>query len=113
STSIFSQPNFNTQHITPPHLPPFNPNIKQQHKTPLITAIPHQLQNEFAHHRQQPKKILHLIHHLLINLYKHQTNIQTHISPQPIHPLIQKIQKTLTFFHLKQHLQSPIHSIPI
>lgn len=87
--------------------------IKEEQKTALIRAIRHQLQNEFAEDRQEAKKIVDLIDDLLINVYKHQRNIQTHMSGEAIDALIEKIEQRLTFFELKEDVQSAIDSIGI
>ncbi|MBR3205479.1 MAG: hypothetical protein IKG72_12415 [Bacillus sp. (in: Bacteria)] len=113
SSSIFSQANFNTEDMTPAELAALKAKIKEEQKTALIRAIRHQLQNEFAEDRQEAKKIVDLIDDLLINVYKHQRNIQTHMSGEAIDALIEKIEKRLTFFELKEDVQSAIDSIGI
>ena len=113
SSSIFSQANFNTEDMTPAVLAALKAKIKEEQKTALIRAIRHQLQNEFAEDRQEAKKIVDLIDDLLINVYKHQRNIQTHMSGEAIDALIEKIEKRLTFFELKEDVQSAIDSIGI
>ncbi|MEH7692255.1 hypothetical protein [Bacillus altitudinis] len=113
SSSIFSQANFNTEDMTPAELAALKAKIKEEQKTALIKAIRHQLQNEFAEDRQEAKKIVDLIDDLLINVYKHQKNIQTHMSGEAIDALIEKIEKRLTFFELKEDVQSAIDSIGI
>ncbi|MFY0328926.1 hypothetical protein [Bacillus sp. YIM B13410] len=113
SSSIFSQANFNTEDMTPAELAALKAKIKEEQKTALIRAIRHQLQNEFAEDRQEAKKIVDLIDDLLINVYKHQRNIQTHMSGEAIDALIEKIEKRLTFFELKEDVQSAIYSIGI
>ncbi|APP15138.1 MULTISPECIES: hypothetical protein [Bacillus] len=113
SSSIFSQANFNTEDMTPAELAALKAKIKEEQKTALIRAIRHQLQNEFAEDRQEAKKIVDLIDDLLINVYKHQKNIQTHMSGEAIDALIEKIEKRLTFFELKEDVQSAIDSIGI
>ncbi|MCA0164122.1 MULTISPECIES: hypothetical protein [Bacillus] len=113
SSSIFSQANFNTEDMTPAELAALKAKIKEEQKTALIRAIRHQLQNEFAEDRQEAKKIVDLIDDLLINVYKHQRNIQTHMSGEAIDALIEKIEKRLTFFELKEDVQSTIDSIGI
>ncbi|WP_249669936.1 hypothetical protein [Bacillus altitudinis] len=113
SSSIFSQANFNTEDMTPAELAALKAKIKEEQKTALIRAIRHQLQNEFAEDRQEAKKIVDLINDLLINVYKHQRNIQTHMSGEAIDALIEKIEKRLTFFELKEDVQSAIDSIGI
>ncbi|MCY7712747.1 hypothetical protein MH052_07085 [Bacillus altitudinis] len=112
SSSIFSQANF-TEDMTPAELAALKAKIKEEQKTALIRAIRHQLQNEFAEDRQEAKKIVDLIDDLLINVYKHQRNIQTHMSGEAIDALIEKIEKRLTFFELKEDVQSAIDSIGI
>ncbi|MFI8722883.1 hypothetical protein [Bacillus altitudinis] len=113
SSSIFSQANFNTEDMTPAELAALKAKIKEEQKTALIRAIRHQLQNEFAEDRQEAKKIVDLIDDLLINVYKHQRNIQPHMSGEAIDALIEKIEKRLTFFELKEDVQSAIDSIGI
>ncbi|MBU8693225.1 hypothetical protein [Bacillus altitudinis] len=113
SSSIFSQANFNTEDMTPAELAALKAKIKEEQKTALIRAIRQQLQNEFAEDRQEAKKIVDLIDDLLINVYKHQRNIQTHMSGEAIDALIEKIEKRLTFFELKEDVQSAIDSIGI
>ncbi|BDC60628.1 hypothetical protein FBF75_09390 [Bacillus sp. S2(2019)] len=113
SSSIFSQANFNTEDMTPAELAALKAKIKEEQKTALIRAIRHQLQNEFAEDRQEAKKIVDLIDDLLINVYKHQRNIQTHMSGEAIDALIEKIEQRLTFFELKEDVQSAIDSIGI
>ena len=113
SSSIFSQANFNTEDMTPAELAALKAKSKEEQKTALIRAIRHQLQNEFAEDRQEAKKIVDLIDDLLINVYKHQKNIQTHMSGEAIDALIEKIEKRLTFFELKEDVQSAIDSIGI
>ncbi|MFP7281696.1 hypothetical protein [Bacillus altitudinis] len=113
SSSIFSQANFNTEDMTPAELAALKAKIKEEQKTALIRAIRHQLQNEFAEDRQEAKKIVDLIDDLLINVYKHQRNIQTHMSGEAIDALIEKIEKRLTFFELKEDVHSAIDSIGI
>ncbi|MEH7820954.1 hypothetical protein [Bacillus altitudinis] len=113
SSSIFSQANFNTEDMTPAELAALKAKIKEEQKTALIRAIRHQLQNEFAEDRQEAQKIVNLIDDLLINVYKHQRNIQTHMSGEAIDALIEKIEKRLTFFELKEDVQSAIDSIGI
>ncbi|QXJ48816.1 hypothetical protein KIV12_03300 [Bacillus altitudinis] len=113
SSSIFSQANFNTEDMTPAELAALKAKIKEEQKTALIRAIRHQLQNEFAEDRKEAKKIVDLIDDLLINVYKHQRNIQTHMSGEAIDALIEKIEKRLTFFELKEDVQSAIDSIGI
>ncbi|SFY09917.1 hypothetical protein SAMN04487921_12117 [Bacillus altitudinis] len=113
SSSIFSQANFNTEDMTPAELAALKAKIKEEQKTALIRAIRYQLQNEFAEDRQEAKKIVDLIDDLLINVYKHQRNIQTHMSGEAIDALIEKIEKRLTFFELKEDVQSAIDSIGI
>ncbi|MEH7296965.1 MULTISPECIES: hypothetical protein [Bacillus] len=113
SSSIFSKANFNTEDMTPAELAALKAKIKEEQKTALIRAIRHQLQNEFAEDRQEAKKIVDLIDDLLINVYKHQRNIQTHMSGEAIDALIEKIEKRLTFFELKEDVQSTIDSIGI
>ncbi|MES9768953.1 hypothetical protein [Bacillus altitudinis] len=113
SSSTFSQANFNTEDMTPAELAALKAKIKEEQKTALIRAIRHQLQNEFAEDRQEAKKIVDLIDDLLINVYKHQRNIQTHMSGEAIDALIEKIEKRLTFFELKEDVQSAIDSIGI
>ncbi|TFW49759.1 hypothetical protein [Bacillus sp. 005/A4HT-01/001] len=113
SSSIFSQANFNTEDMTPAELAALKAKIKEEQKTALIRAIRHQLQNEFAEDRQEAKKIVDLIDDLLINVYKHQRNIQIHMSGEAIDALIEKIEKRLTFFELKEDVQSAIDSIGI
>ncbi|MDN4637900.1 MULTISPECIES: hypothetical protein [Bacillus] len=113
SSSIFSQANFNTEDMTPAELAALKAKIKEEQKTALIRAIRHQLQNEFAEDRQEAKKIVDLIDDLLINVYKHQRNIQTHMSGEAIDALIEKIEERLTFFELKEDVQSAIDSIGI
>ncbi|KML05467.1 hypothetical protein VL05_01965 [Bacillus stratosphericus] len=113
SSSIFSKANFNTEDMTPAELAALKAKIKEEQKTALIRAIRHQLQNEFAEDRQEAKKIVDLIDDLLINVYKHQRNIQTHMSGEAIDALIEKIEKRLTFFELKEDVQSAIDSIGI
>ena len=113
SSSIFSQANFNTEDMTPAELAALKAKIKEEQKTALIRAIRYQLQNEFAEDRQEAKKIVDLIDDLLINVYKHQRNIQTHMSGEAIDALIEKIEKRLTFFELKADVQSAIDSIGI
>ncbi|MGN7946184.1 hypothetical protein ACTJJD_14585 [Bacillus sp. 22446] len=113
SSSIFSQANFNTEDMTPAELAALKAKIKEEQKTALIRAIRHQLQNEFAEDRQEAKKIVDLIDDLLINVYKHQKNIQTHMSGEAIDALIEKIEQRLTFFELKEDVQSAIDSIGI
>ncbi|MCY7450585.1 hypothetical protein ACFCVS_10920 [Bacillus altitudinis] len=113
SSSIFSQANFNTEDMTPAELAALKAKIKEEQKTALIRAIRHQLQNEFAEDRQEAQKIVDLIDDLLINVYKHQRNIQTHMSGEAIDALIEKIEKRLTFFELKEDVQSAIDSIGI
>ncbi len=113
SSSIFSKANFNTEDMTPAELAALKAKIKEEQKTALIRAIRHQLQNEFAEDRQEAKKIVDLIDDLLINVYKHQKNIQTHMSGEAIDALIEKIEKRLTFFELKEDVQSAIDSIGI
>lgn len=113
SSSIFSQANFNTEDMTPAELVALKAKIKEEQKTALIRAIRHQLQNEFAEDRQEAKKIVDLIDDLLINVYKHQRNIQIHMSGEAIDALIEKIEQRLTFFELKEDVQSAIDSIGI
>lgn len=113
SSSIFSQANFNTEDMTPAELAALKAKIKEEQKTALIRAIRHQLQNEFAEDRQEAKKIVDLIDDLLINVYKHQRNIQIHMSGEAIDALIEKNEKRLTFFELKEDVQSAIDSIGI
>ncbi|BDC56904.1 hypothetical protein TM2_35730 [Bacillus altitudinis] len=113
SSSIFSQANFNTEDMTPAELAALKAKIKEEQKTALIRAIRHQLQNEFAEDRQEAKKIVDLIDDLLINVYKHQRNIQIHMSGEAIDALIEKIEQRLTFFELKEDVQSAIDSIGI
>ncbi|UOG07644.1 hypothetical protein [Bacillus altitudinis] len=113
SSSIFSKANFNTEDMTPAELAALKAKIKEEQKTALIRAIRHQLQNEFAEDRQEAQKIVDLIDDLLINVYKHQRNIQTHMSGEAIDALIEKIEKRLTFFELKEDVQSAIDSIGI
>lgn len=113
SSSIFSQANFNTEDMTPAELAALKAKIKEEQKTALIRSIRHQLQNEFAEDRQEAKKIVDLIDDLLINVYKHQRNIQTHMSGEAIDALIEKIEQRLTFFELKEDVQSAIDSIGI
>lgn len=113
SSSLFSKANFNTEDMTPAELAALKAKIKEEQKTALIRAIRHQLQNEFAEDRQEAKKIVDLIDDLLINVYKHQRNIQTHMSGEAIDALIEKIEKRLTFFELKEDVQSAIDSIGI
>ncbi|WMT29233.1 hypothetical protein RE735_01275 [Bacillus aerius] len=113
SSSIFSQANFNTEYMTPAELAALKAKIKEEQKTALIRAIRHQLQHESAEDRQEAKKIVDLIDDLLINVYKHQRNIQTHMSGEAIDALIEKIEKRLTFFELKEDVQSAIDSIGI
>ncbi|MEF3087526.1 hypothetical protein [Bacillus altitudinis] len=113
SSSIFSQANFNTEDMTPAELAALKAKIKEEQKTALIRAIRHQLQNEFAEDRQEAKKIVDLIDDLLMNVYKHQRNIQTHMSGEAIDALIEKIEQRLTFFELKEDVQSAIDSIGI
>ncbi|MFB6767431.1 hypothetical protein [Bacillus altitudinis] len=113
SSSIFSKTNFDTEDMTPAELAALKAKIKEEQKTALIRAIRHQLQNEFAEDRQETKKIVDLIDDLLINVYKHQRNIQTHMSGEAIDALIEKIEQRLTFFELKEDVQSAIDSIGI
>ncbi|MGN7332638.1 hypothetical protein [Bacillus altitudinis] len=113
SSSIFSQANFNTEDMTPAELAALKAKIKEEQKTALIRAIRHQLQNEFAEDRQEAKKIVDLIDDLLINVYKHKRNIQIHMSGEAIDALIEKIEQRLTFFELKEDVQSAIDSIGI
>ena len=44
-------------------------------------------------------KIVDLIDDLLINVYKHQRNIQIHMSGEAIDALIEKIEQRLTFLN--------------
>jgi len=113
SSSIFSKANFNTEDMTPAELAALKAKIKEEQKTALIRAIRHQLQHEFAEDRQEAKKIVDLIDDLLINVYKHQRNIQTHMSGEAVDALIEKIEQRLTFFELKEDVQSAIDSIGI
>ncbi|MFE4487229.1 hypothetical protein [Bacillus altitudinis] len=113
SSSLFSKANFDTEDMTPAELAALKAKIKEEQKTALIRAIRHQLQNEFAEDRQEAKNIVDLIDDLLINVYKHQRNIQTHMSGEAIDALIEKIEKRLTFFELKEDVQSAIDSIGI
>ncbi|MGW6677998.1 hypothetical protein [Bacillus altitudinis] len=113
SSSLFSKANFDTEDMTPAELAALKAKIKEEQKTALIRAIRHQLQNEFAEDRQEAKKIVDLIDDLLINVYKHQRNIQTHMSGEAIDALIEKIEQRLTFFELKEDVQSAIDSIGI
>lgn len=90
SSSIFSQANFNTEDMTPAELAALKAKIKEEQKTALIRAIRHQLQHESAEDRQEAKKIVDLIDDLLINVYKHQRNIQTHMSGEAIDALFDR-----------------------
>lgn len=112
-SSIFSQANFNTEDMTPAELAALKAKIKEEQKTALIRAIRHQLQNEFAEDRQEAEKMLDLIDELLVNVYQHKREIQTHMSGEAIDALIEKIEQRLTFFELKEDVQSAIDSIGI
>ncbi|MDG3044927.1 hypothetical protein OE903_17440 [Bacillus sp. B6(2022)] len=113
SSSIFSKANFNTEDMTPAELAALKAKIKEEQKTALIRAIRHQLQNEFAEDRQQAGKMVDLIDELLVNVYQHKREIQTHMSGEAIDALIEKIEQRLTFFELKEDVQSAIDSIGI
>ncbi|MGD6975883.1 hypothetical protein [Bacillus altitudinis] len=113
SSSIFSQANFNTEDMTPAELAALKAKIKEEQKTALIRAIRHQLQHEFAEDRQEAEKMLDLIDELLVNVYQHKREIQTHMSGEAIDALIEKIEQRLTFFELKEDVQSAIDSIGI
>ena len=113
SSSIFSQANFNTEDMTPAELAALKAKIKEEQKTALIRAIRHQLQHEFAEDRKEAGEILDLIDELLIKVYKHKKQIHTHMSGQAIDALIEKIEQRLTFFELKEDVQSAINSIGI
>ncbi|WP_353854178.1 hypothetical protein [Bacillus sp. Bos-x628] len=113
SSSIFSKANFNTEDMTPAELAALKAKIKEEQKTALIRAIRHQLQNEFAEDRQEAEEMLDLIDELLVNVYQHKREIQTHMSGEAIDALIEKIEQRLTFFELKEDVQSAIDSIGI
>ncbi|SPR91691.1 hypothetical protein [Bacillus altitudinis] len=113
SSSIFSKANFDTEDMTPAELAALKAKIKEEQKTALIRAIRHQLQHEFAEDRQQAEKMLDLIDELLIKVYQHKREIQTHMSGEAIDALIEKIEQRLTFFELKEDVQSAIDSIGI
>ncbi|MBD3861446.1 hypothetical protein IEE86_17110 [Bacillus sp. 28A-2] len=113
SSSIFSKANFNTEDMTPAELAVLKAKIKEEQKTALIRAIRHQLQNEFAEDRQEAEEMLDLIDELLVNVYQHIREIQTHMSGEAIDALIEKIEQRLTFFELKEDVQSAIDSIGI
>ncbi|MEK5499312.1 hypothetical protein [Bacillus sp. FSL M8-0077] len=113
SSSIFSKINFDTEDMTPAELAALKAKIKEEQKTALIRAIRHQLQNEFAEDRQEAEKMLDLIDELLIKVYQHKREIQTHMSGEAVDALIEKIEQRLTFFELKEDVQSAIDSIGI
>ncbi|MGD7062021.1 hypothetical protein ACQCU3_10985 [Bacillus altitudinis] len=113
SSSIFSKANFDTEDMTPAELAALKAKIKEEQKTALIRAIRHQLQHEFAEDRQQAEKMVDLIDELLVNVYQHKREIQTHMAGEAIDALIEKIEQRLTFFELKEDVQSAIDSIGI
>ncbi|MEW6979394.1 MULTISPECIES: hypothetical protein [Bacillus] len=113
SSSVFSQTNFHTEDMTSAELAALKAKIKEEQKTALIRAIRHQLQHEFAEDRKEAGEILDLIDELLIKVYKHKKQIHTHMSGQAIDALIEKIEQRLTFFELKEDVQSAINSIGI
>ncbi|AOZ88780.1 hypothetical protein BK049_08895 [Bacillus xiamenensis] len=113
SSSVFSQANFDTKDMTPAELAALKAKIKEEQKTALIRAIRHQLQHEFAEDRQEAEDILDQIDTLLMKVYKHQKQIQSHMSGQAIDALTEKIEQRLTFFELKEDVRSAINSIGI
>ncbi|MDR0124148.1 MULTISPECIES: hypothetical protein [Bacillus] len=113
SSSIFSQANFHTEDMTPAELAALKAKIKEEQKTALMRAIRHQLQHEFAEDRQEAEDILEQLDTLLVKVYKHKKQIQTHMSGQAIDALTEKIEQRLTFHELKEDVQSVINSIGI
>ncbi|KEP25690.1 hypothetical protein [Bacillus zhangzhouensis] len=113
SSSVFSQANFHTEDMTPAELAALKTKIKEEQKTALMRAIRHQLQHEFAEDRQEAEDILEQLDTLLVKVYKHKKQIQTHMSGQAIDALTEKIEQRLTFHELKEDVQSVINSIGI